>query len=115
MYIPDKGDIIILDFNPSSGAEIRKRRPAVVISNNKYSSLTGLVVVCPITHATNNRLKDTGFLVEIEESEQVDGYINPLQFHTFDFQARKAEPLSKLNKSTLNKVLMIVNDVINAK
>ena len=62
MYIPDKGDIIILDFNPSSGAEIRKRRPAVVISNNKYSSLTGLVVVCPITHATNNRLKDTGRL-----------------------------------------------------
>lgn len=50
-YLPHKGDIVTIDFNPSSGSEIRKRRPALVISNSRYSALTGLAVVCPITHA----------------------------------------------------------------
>ncbi len=47
------------------------------MSNVGYSQITGLVVIAPITHATNNRLKD--FFVPVV-SDKVDGYINPLQF-----------------------------------
>lgn len=32
MYIPDKGDIVWLDFEPSAGKEITKRRPTFIIS-----------------------------------------------------------------------------------
>ncbi|WP_278915433.1 type II toxin-antitoxin system PemK/MazF family toxin [Ligilactobacillus agilis] len=53
-YLPHKGDIVTIDFNPSSGSEIHKRRPALVISNSQYSSLTRLAVVCLITHALSN-------------------------------------------------------------
>ena len=56
-YLPHKGDIVAIDFNPSSGSEIRKRRPALVISNSRYSALTGLAVVCPIIHVQTNRLR----------------------------------------------------------
>ena len=56
-YLPHKGDSVTIDFNPSSGSEIHKRRPALVISNSQYSSLTRLAVVCLITHAPNNRLR----------------------------------------------------------
>ncbi|MDE9500160.1 type II toxin-antitoxin system PemK/MazF family toxin, partial [Xenorhabdus bovienii] len=31
MYIPDKGDIVSLDFDPIAGKEMMKRRPAFVI------------------------------------------------------------------------------------
>lgn len=34
IYIPEQGDLIWLDFDPSSGKEIMKRRPAFVISKN---------------------------------------------------------------------------------
>lgn len=53
-YLPHKGDIVTIDFNPSLGSEIRKRRPALMISNSQYSSLTRLAVVCLITHALSN-------------------------------------------------------------
>ncbi|WP_172574268.1 type II toxin-antitoxin system PemK/MazF family toxin [Ligilactobacillus agilis] len=33
---------------------MRKRRPALVISNSRYSSLTGLALICLITHALSN-------------------------------------------------------------
>ena len=48
-YVPDQGDIVWLDFNPSSGKEIMKRRPAFVISRKAFNNHTGLAIVAPIT------------------------------------------------------------------
>ena len=42
-YIPDQGDLIWLDFDPSSGKEIMKRRPAFVISRKAFNEHTGIV------------------------------------------------------------------------
>ncbi|WP_369904133.1 type II toxin-antitoxin system PemK/MazF family toxin [Enterococcus faecium] len=46
---PKQGDIITINFNPSTGRVIQKRRPALVVSTNNYNLVTGLVAVCPIT------------------------------------------------------------------
>lgn len=113
-YLPHKGDIVSVDFNPSSGTEIRKRRPALVISNSKYSKLTGLAVVCPITHADNNKLKKTGMLVKVDNA-RVDGLVNPLQFHTFDYKAREMKYLCEIKPQKLRQVVQLVDDIINAK
>ena len=113
-YLPHKGDIVTIDFNPSSGSELQKRRPALVISNSWYSALTGLAVVCPITHAQNNRLKQTGLFVEVK-NDYVDGVVNPLQFHIFDYQTRSMRYLTKIDNIALRQVLQVVRDVIDAK
>lgn len=113
-YLPHKGDIVSINFNPSAGIEIQKRRPALVISNAKYARLTGLTVVCPITHASNNRLKDTGILVELHQ-DQATGFVNPLQFHTFDFRRREFKFIEHAKAASLNAVMQVVNDVINAQ
>jgi len=39
-YIPERGDIIWLNFDPSSGREIIKRRPAYVISRKVFNHST---------------------------------------------------------------------------
>ncbi|GAA3637410.1 type II toxin-antitoxin system PemK/MazF family toxin [Lactobacillus hamsteri] len=88
-YIPDRQDIIWINFLPSVGEEIRGRHPAVVLSTKIYSELTGLVLVAPITHAANNRLKD--FFIPIKSSKNIEGFINPLQIFTFSFKKRKTE------------------------
>ena len=113
-YLPHKGDIVTIDFNPSSGSELQKRRPALVISNSRYSALTGLAVVCPITHVQNNRLKQTGLFVEVK-NDHVDGVVNPLRFHTFDYQTCSMRYLTKIDNIALRQVLQIVRDVIDAK
>lgn len=46
---PHARDIILLDFNPQSGHEIQKKRPALVLSNDAFNRMTGLAMVCPIT------------------------------------------------------------------
>jgi len=48
-YIPSKGDLIALSFNPQSGHEQKGRRPALVVSNTLFNQKAGLAIVCPIT------------------------------------------------------------------
>ena len=49
-YLPVKGDIITLSFDPQSGHEQRGRRPALVVSNDLFNRHTGLCMACPITN-----------------------------------------------------------------
>ncbi len=54
-YNPKQRDIIIIDFDPSKGYEINKRRPALVMSSDDYNRSTNLVIVCPITSTKKER------------------------------------------------------------
>ena len=49
IYIPDAGDLIWTDFDPTKGREQAGRRPGLVVSSSVFSENTGLAVVCPIT------------------------------------------------------------------
>lgn len=64
-YKPKQRDIIIIDFAPSKGYEINKRRPALVMSSDNYNRATNLVIVCPITTTE----KDRPFFVPISSSK----------------------------------------------
>ncbi len=48
-YVPDAGDLVWTDFDPSRGREQRGRRPALVVSPAAFTTYTGLAIVCPIT------------------------------------------------------------------
>jgi mRNA interferase MazF len=48
-YIPDVGDLIWTDFDPSRGREQAGRRPALVISSAAFTENTNFAIVCPIT------------------------------------------------------------------
>lgn len=49
MYIPDRNDIISIDFEPVKGKEIGKYRPALVLSSKAYNEATKLIICCPIS------------------------------------------------------------------
>lgn len=100
-YIPNKQDIVVIDFNPSVGKEIRKRRPAVVISNQAYSKKTGFVAVCPITHGAKNL---ENILVKVN-NKTIDGSVNPFQLHTFDFRKRNVQKIDTMDTLNFQKVV----------
>ena len=58
-YIPNRGDIVWLDFNPQLGHEQRGRRPAIVLSHKRYNERIGLALFCPITS------KEKGYPFEV--------------------------------------------------
>jgi mRNA interferase MazF len=48
-YIPRCNDVISLDLEPVKGKEMGKRRPVLVLSDERYNKATGLVVFSPIS------------------------------------------------------------------
>jgi mRNA interferase MazF len=50
-----RGEVWRVEFDPSVGSEIRKTRPAVILSNDAANRHLGRVVVIPLTSNTGRR------------------------------------------------------------
>ena len=48
-YHPDRGDLVLMNFQPAAGREIDKRRPAIVLSPLAYNRKSGLCLAVPLS------------------------------------------------------------------
>lgn len=100
-YIPQRGDIIWLDFNPQAGHEQAGKRPALVLSPEAYNRKTGLLLACPIT----SRVKGYPFEVLIMDELPVKGAILADQIKSLDWQARNARFACQVSEPILEDVV----------
>ena len=105
IYVPKKGDLIALTFDPQSGHEQKGRRPALVISNYLFNEHTGLAIVCPITN-TNRQIP---FHLAVPSSSKLNGYVMVDQIKSVDFRARKAKFIETAPKELLDDVLEVLD------
>ena len=49
----ERGDVLWVNFEPSLGGEIKKTRPAIIVSNNAANTHLNRVQVVPITSNTD--------------------------------------------------------------
>lgn len=54
---PARGDVVLVRLDPAAGREIRKTRPAVVISNNAAYLFDAVVQVVPVTGLPDRPLR----------------------------------------------------------
>ncbi len=107
-YIPQKGDFVIVNFNPQSGHEQQGRRPALVISNNAFNQKMGLAIVCPITN-TDRKIP---FHIQVQ-SNKLSGFIMTEQVKSIDYKTRQIKFVDNAKTQTIRQVLAIINSVLN--
>ncbi len=107
-YMPRKGDLVVLTFDPQSGHEQKGRRPALVISNDLFNQRTGLAIVCPITNTNRN----FPFHVAVSNESSLTGFIMVEQVKSVDYNQRKIKYIEKCPDDTLCKVLGIFDACI---
>jgi mRNA interferase MazF len=107
-YIPNRGDIVWITFNPQAGHEQAGRRPALVLSPAAYNGKVGLAILCPVT----SQIKGYPFEVLIPDGLEISGAILSDQVKSLDWKARQAEFVCKVPTATLNEVLQKVNTLL---
>ena len=100
-YIPERGDVVWLTFNPQAGHEQAGRRPALVLSPASYNEKAGLALLCPIT----NQVKGYPFEVAIPDTLAVRGVVLSDQVKSLDWRIRQAEYITSLPGDVLGDVL----------
>ena len=98
-YVPDQGDIVWLDFEPQKGNEIKKARPALVISCKKYNAKS-LAIFMPIT----SQIKQYPFEIEVNINGK-NGAVLCNQVRSLDWQERKATKITTLSNELLEVAL----------
>ena len=109
-YIPDRGEIVWLDFEPTRGKEIGKYRPALVLSSAKYNRKTGLLICCPISTSIRGGATE----VPVTSLDQ-DCVIATNLVHTLDWRERKAKKAASADPALLQEVLGRLLPLIGAK
>jgi mRNA interferase MazF len=100
VYIPDRGDIVFLDFNPTKGHEQRGYRPALVLSPISYNRKTSLALFIPIT----KQQKGYPFEVILPSELKTQGVILADQIKCLDWKDRGIEFVEVAPESLLEAV-----------
>ena len=105
-YVPARGDIVWLHFDPSAGKEIKGHHMALVVSHAILNEKTGRAIVCPIT----SKVKQ-GRPLDVVLPESITGKlcaIVPDQVKSIDYIERQTEYVTKCPTTYLDKAVKVV-------
>jgi mRNA interferase MazF len=99
-YVPNRGDVVWLHFDPQAGHEQAGHRLALVISPKKYNKLTSLMLCCPLTTS----IKGYPFEVSVQVNDK-PGVALADQVKSLDWYARRAKKEGSVEPTVLEEVL----------
>ena len=107
-YIPDRGDLVWVNFNPQKGHEQANRRPAIVLTPQTYNKKTSLAIVCPLT----SHVKGYPFEVRIPPGLPVGGVVLADQVKSLDWRVRKAKRIGAAPPEVTRNVLAKIHALV---
>lgn len=100
-YVPERGDLVWLSFDPQAGHEQAGRRPALVISPAPYNRRASLALVCPIT----NQAKGYPFEVALPDGLSISGVVLADHVKSADWAARRIQFAAKVPAAIIAEVI----------
>lgn len=111
-WVPDRGDIIWIDYSPQIGREMRDRHPMLVLSPKVFNDRTGIVIGLPMTTAKYN---DTNpFAVKFQGARAAVSYVLAHQPKSFDWRKRetKLHPWKRAPKEVLATACELLSQIM---
>ena len=107
-YIPEQGDIVYLNLEPTKGHEQTGYRPAVVVSNNVFTDNTKMAFVCPIT--SNDKEFPTHYL--LKDTKIVYGSVLCEHIRSIDYEIRNIKFVERLSDNDFISVITLLDACI---
>jgi mRNA interferase MazF len=100
-YIPDRNDIVWLDYEPTKGKEIGKFRPTLVLSSKEYNRRSGLLICCPISTSIR------GAVTEVPVKNLPEPCVVAANLiHTLDWRVKKVKKETEAEPGVMHEVLI---------
>jgi mRNA interferase MazF len=107
--VPERGDVVWLQFTPQAGHEQAGRRPAVTLSPRRYNEKVGLGLFCPVT----SQVKGYPFEVRLPEGLAVSGVALCDQIKSLDWETRQAPFVCRLPEATIAEIMAKVQTLLH--
>lgn len=107
-YVPNRGDVVWLHFDPQTGHEQASHRLALVLSPQKYNKLASLMLCCPLTSV----VKGYPFEVPTKVGGKA-GVALADQVKSFDWRARRAKKVGAVEQAVLDEVLAKIETLLS--
>ena len=110
--IPDRGDILHVDLDPTKGQEQQGRRFVLVLTPATFNRF-GLMLVCPVTQG-GAFAREHGFAVSLSGAgTRTQGVVLCHQTRTLDFRERGATWVESLPSDIVEDVLARVRTLLD--
>lgn len=109
-YIPERNDIVWLDFEPTKGREIGKYRPAFVLSAKEYNSKTATIICCPVSTSIRGGATEVP-INNIDSPSVVAASI----VQTLSWKDRKCRFIAKAEQGVFKDVVLRLLPLIGAE
>ena len=111
MKVPERGDLVWIDFDPQSGREQAGRRPALVLTPAAYNRLVGLAIFCPVT----NQAKGYPFETALPPGLCVQGVVLADHARSLDWRSRHAAFICAAPAEVVDHVVAKVQALIGGQ
>lgn len=102
--IPKRGEIFLVNFDPTVGTEIRKTRPALILQNDISNEYSPITIVAAVTSRSDEILYPTEVLIHPPEGGlKNDSVVLLNQIRSVDKQ-RLIKKLGLLKPDTMKKI-----------
>jgi mRNA interferase MazF len=105
------GEIYLVKFHPSDGAELRKFRPAVIMSDKVSNIDSRFALIAPFTTSTHNYNPDAELLIKKAEGLNKPSVLLCWYLWTID-TTRLLEKIGQLSKADIQKMLKMTQNLL---
>lgn len=111
-YIPNRGDIVHLDFDPSTGREMKGPHFGLVVSSKIFNQ-QGLAMICPISQGVAHAARNYGTVVTLFGSGlDTQGAIHCHQLKSLDWRARNVRLKEVVPQFIIDEALARVEAIL---
>ena len=113
---PQRGEIYLVNFDPTIGSEIKKTRPALILQNDVSNQYSPITIVAALTSQFTEPLYPTEVLIKVPEGGlQVDSVALLNQIRSIDKQRliKRSGVLESVTMEQVDKAIQISLGLVN--
>lgn len=112
VYVPNRGDIVHLQFDPASGQEMKGEHFGLVVSHKEFNS-RGLAMVCPVSQGEAAAARTHGTVVTLMGlGLDTQGAVHCHQLKSLDWKIRKVKFKEKVPAAIVDDVVARIEVII---